>query len=160
MSSPDTAAARRKLRAWSRWVYWIAGMHLRRLFRRRVQMRKNDHHAPRRNSRPLGLWHRRRLPREVQSRLFRGQAQGPRLPLHGEFYHHGLLHRRARSACYPLKERAGDRETNHHNSESRFDRIKRFAVEGLDHGRRPRGLTGKHDQSSSGPDAMKMNPIG
>ena len=38
--------------------------------------------------------------------------------------------------------------------------IKRFAVEGPGHGRRPRGLTGKHDRSPNCPAAMKMNPIG
>jgi hypothetical protein len=53
-----------------------------------------------------------------------------------------------------------DHETNYHNSESLFDRIKRFAVEGPGHGRRPRGLTGKHDRSPNCPAAMKMNPIG
>ena len=37
--------------------------------------------------------------------------------------------------------------------------IKRFAVEGLGHGRRPRGLTGKHDRNPNHPAAMKMNPI-
>jgi len=52
-----------------------------------------------------------------------------------------------------------DHETNHHNSESLFDRIKRFAVEGIGHGRVPRGPTGKHDRSPNGPAAMKMNPI-
>ena len=38
--------------------------------------------------------------------------------------------------------------------------IKRFAVEGPGHGRRPRGLTGKHDRSPNCPAVMKMNPIG
>ena len=52
-----------------------------------------------------------------------------------------------------------DHETNHHNSESLFDRIKRFAVEGIGHGRVPRGPTGKHDRSPNGPAAMKVNPI-
>lgn len=51
-----------------------------------------------------------------------------------------------------------DHETNHHNSESLFDRIRRFAVEGIGHGRVPRGPTGKHDRSPDRPAAMKMNP--
>jgi hypothetical protein len=52
-----------------------------------------------------------------------------------------------------------DHETNYHNSESLFDRIKRFAVEGIGHGRVPRGTAGKHDRNPNGPAAMKMNPI-
>jgi len=52
-----------------------------------------------------------------------------------------------------------DHETNYHNSESLFDRIKRFAVEGIGHGRVPRGATGKHDRSPDRPAAMKVNPI-
>ena len=39
-----------------------------------------------------------------------------------------------------------DHETNNHISESLFDRIIRFAVEGSGHGCRPRGLAGKHDR--------------
>lgn len=54
---------------------------------------------------------------------------------------------------------ACDHETNHHNSESLFDRIKRFTVEGIGHGRVPRGSTGKHDRSPNGPAATKVNPI-
>ena len=52
-----------------------------------------------------------------------------------------------------------DHETNHHDSESLYDRIKRFAVEGIGHGSVPRGATGKHDRSPDRPAAMKMNPI-
>ena len=52
-----------------------------------------------------------------------------------------------------------DHEINYHNSESLFDRIKRFADEGIGHGRVPRGTTGKHDRSPNGPAAMKVNPI-
>ena len=52
-----------------------------------------------------------------------------------------------------------DHETNNHNSESLFDRIRRFAVEGIGHGHGPRGATGKHDRSPDQPAAMKVNPI-
>ena len=55
--------------------------------------------------------------------------------------------------------RGCDHETNYHNSESLFDRIRRFAVEGIGHGRVPRGATGKHDRSPDRPAAMKVNPI-
>lgn len=37
--------------------------------------------------------------------------------------------------------------------------IKRFAVEGIGHGRGPRGPAGKHDRSPKRPAATKVNPI-
>jgi mRNA-degrading endonuclease toxin of MazEF toxin-antitoxin module len=63
------------------------------------------------------------------------------------------------SICAICEIRGCDHEVNYHNSESLFDRIKRFAVEGIGHGCVPRGATGKHDRSPDRPAAMKMNPI-
>ena len=71
-----------------------------------------------------------------------------------------LIHHKGTETRSVLCDLCGcDHEANYHNSESLFDRIRRFAVEGIGHGRVPRGATGKHDRSPDRPAAMKVNPI-